>query len=286
MGSVGDFIRLSRPHFLLGGFLMFGLGAATADGLVAAGYVLGQTMVTCAQVTAHYVNEYADVEPDKAVQNRTLFSGGSGMLVSSLAPTVAWRAAWVSTALAVVFAGALVVHSPAAAGLGLLALAVSWAYSMPPIRLLNTGWGELATSLVVVGLVPLIGSLSQGGPLTAELAWSIAILVPVHMAMMLAFEIPDLVTDAEVGKTVLAVRIGQRWTEQAILALLALSALVAVVGAAVIGRPGVALWSWGVLMPTAAVVSYALRTERHGLLTLSAVGALAGVGGGLLVVVA
>jgi 1,4-dihydroxy-2-naphthoate octaprenyltransferase len=283
MRSFGDFIQLSRPHFLVGGVLMFGLGAATAGSVAAAGYVVGQAMVTCAQVTAHFVNEFADVEPDRDVRNRTWFSGGSGVLVGRLAPVVAWRAALVSSTLAVMLAGALVVRSPAAAGLGLLALLVSWGYSLPPIRLLGTGWGELATTLVVVGLVPMIGSLSQGGSVTAQLAWSIAVLVPIHMAMMLAFEVPDLATDAAAGKTVLAVRIGRQRTEYALLGLLALGGLVAVVAAIVTNTAGIAVWSVGVIAPMTVVIAAALRRDRYSMLTMGAVATLAGVGAGLLV---
>lgn len=98
---VRDFIRLSRPHFLLGGALMFGLGAAIAGRLDVRGYVLGQTMVTAGQVTAHYVNEYADVEADRGVEHRTWFSGGSGVLVEGrLVPAVALRAAIVTSGVA------------------------------------------------------------------------------------------------------------------------------------------------------------------------------------------
>jgi hypothetical protein len=78
------FIRLSRPHFLVGGFLMFGLGAATAGSIGVADYVSGQILVTSTQLTAHYVNEYADVEADRHVQHRTFFSGGSGVLANEV----------------------------------------------------------------------------------------------------------------------------------------------------------------------------------------------------------
>ena len=54
-----SFVRLSRPHFLLGGFLMFWLGARSVSTFDTSGYVLGQAMVTSAQITAHYLNEYA-----------------------------------------------------------------------------------------------------------------------------------------------------------------------------------------------------------------------------------
>lgn len=209
MQPLWAFLKLSRPHFLVGGAVMFAVGASRAPDIDVGHYLLAQAMVTAGQVTAHFVNEYADVEPDKLVTNRTIFSGGSGVLpAGSLAPSVALRAAVVSSLGTAALAAAVATFSPQAAALGLTALAVSWLYSMPPVRLLDTGWGELVTSLVVVGVVPAIGVLANAGTVGAELLWVVAVLLPVHMAMMLAFELPDLETDRAAGKTVLAVRMG------------------------------------------------------------------------------
>lgn len=80
---------------------------------------------------------------------------------------------------------------------------------MPPIRLLGTGWGELATSLVVVVAVPVIGWAVQQAPASVALWWAVGILLPVHMAMMLAFELPDIESDTAAGKRVLGVRLGE-----------------------------------------------------------------------------
>ena len=64
MSSMWLFIQLSRPHFLVGGFLMVALGASSAPTVDWTVYALAQLMVTAAQVTAHYVNEYFDREPE------------------------------------------------------------------------------------------------------------------------------------------------------------------------------------------------------------------------------
>jgi len=61
-----SFIRLSRPIFLVGGIVMYALGALVARyegfaiGLPV--YVLGQIAVTSTQLMGHYLNEYWDVE--------------------------------------------------------------------------------------------------------------------------------------------------------------------------------------------------------------------------------
>src|SRR5829696_1130897 len=78
------FVRMSRPHFLVGGFMLYALGALIArwQGYVIdfGLYWIGQLYVTGVQLMTHYLNEYWDVETDRLNQSRTPFSGGSGML--------------------------------------------------------------------------------------------------------------------------------------------------------------------------------------------------------------
>jgi len=275
MQSLWAFIRLSRPHFLMGGVLMFALGAATTGRFDLVGYAVGQLMVSTAQITAHYVNEYADLEPDRAIKSRTLFSGGSGVLVGGLLhPAVAIRAAWISTGLTMIAAGALAFLSWPAALLGVAAVLVSWSYSMPPLRLLGSGFGEVAASVVVAAVVPVIGAFAQGGGLTSALGWAIAVVLPVHVAMMLAFELPDLDTDESTGKRVLAVRVGRVRT-QALIVLLLVGA-----GVLILGRGMSGAWSgreWVAIMvglPSGTVMIVAMIRKRSGLLTISAVATL------------
>jgi 1,4-dihydroxy-2-naphthoate octaprenyltransferase len=276
MKSLLAFVKLSRPHFLLGGALLFALGSVAAGEIDWLDYLLGQAMVTSMQITAHFVNEYADLEVDRAIDRRTMFSGGSGVLVSGdLGPEVAIRAAWVSTTIALILAGVVAVGSPLAAGVGLIALAVSWGYSMPPVRLLATGWGELATSLVVVVAVPVIGWAVQGGPTSVALWWAVGMLLPVHMAMMLTFELPDLESDASTGKRVLGVRLGEVRTGQLIVILLAVAGIIAVVGVAVGGIGTAALWAASAGLIPALVLLAAIRKRSYSAMTLAAVSTFA-----------
>ncbi len=228
MGKLWAFLRLSRLHFLLGGFLMFAVGANVSGEIELRSYLLAQIMVTMAQLTAHYANEYGDYEADKRVVNRTSFSGGSGVLVSGvLSPVVALRAAYVTTVSALVFALLVATISIPAAVLGVIALAVSWAYSVRPLRLLGTGYGELATSITVAGIVPCIGMFSQRSDVDGDL-WAITmVLMLMHTAMLLAFELPDIESDRAVGKMVLAVRIGPTQTIHLMMFLVGAATVVA-----------------------------------------------------------
>lgn len=282
MPPVWAFVRLARPHFLLGGILLFALGAVTAGRVDRFGYVIGQVMVTATQLTAHFVNEHFDFDADRGVVHRTLFSGGSGA-TATLGKEVALRSALVTTMLALGAAGVMAAVSVPAALLGGLALGVAWAYSAAPIRLLGTGGGELVTSIVVAGLVPLVGVLSQGSPPPPALWWAIGALVPIHLAMMLAFELPDLETDAAAGKRVLAVRIGAVATGRLILGLVLVAIVVVIWGVGSGGLPARAgRWTALGSVP-AAILEAVRRLNRYHLLTAAAVATLVATAAGLLV---
>lgn len=266
------FIKLSRPHFLVGGAVLYALGAVTAGIHSVRAYLLGQALVTAAQLTAHYVNEYADFEADRQVIHRTLFSGGSGVLATGeLDRKVASRAAVATSVATVALAATVAAEYPAAAALGVAALIVAWAYSIPPVRLLQTGWGEAATSVVVAVLVPAAGATANGGSLGAPLGWTVGALFFIHMAMMLAFALPDLDSDAGAGKTVLAVRLGRRRARGGMVAALVIAGAIAVLGAAL---GATSLWP-PVLsaLPAGALIVSEVR-QMHGVSTFAAVATL------------
>jgi 1,4-dihydroxy-2-naphthoate octaprenyltransferase len=83
-------------------------------------------------------------------------------------------------------------------------------YSSPPLRLAQTGYGELTTSIVVAGLVPALGHLLQTGTASLLILLTTAPLVIFHYTMLLAFEFPDVQSDAAAGKRTVLVRLGRR----------------------------------------------------------------------------
>lgn len=273
-GSLSAFLKLSRPHFLAGGVLAYALGAATSPSVQVDRYLAGQLMVTAAQLTAHFLNEYADRFVDIGITNRTAFSGGSGVLLTGrIAPRLALRAGQVTSMVTIIMAIVVGAFSPTAAALGLFALCISWLYSMPPIRLLGTGWGEAATTAVVIGCVPLIGAMSQGSGPSSTLWISIVVLFPVHFATMLVFEIPDIESDRAAAKRVLAVRIGRRATEVLIGLAFLLSAAVLAAGVNSGRLDRNALLANVAIVPGWLTLR-GMRSDRYSLATASAVATL------------
>jgi 1,4-dihydroxy-2-naphthoate octaprenyltransferase len=216
---VAAFVRLGRPQFLVGGFLLYGLGATAAvlggASFSAAAYALGQAAVTAIQLMTHYANDFFDAAADRANLTPTRWSGGSRVLASGALPDgVARTAAGVLLALAV----GLIVAVHRAGGRGgpiagvalIAALALAWMYSAPPARLHSRGVGELTTAFVVTGLVPVIAFVLQAGG-TRGLSPLLLAQVPLaglQFAMLLAIELPDAAGDASVGKRTLVVRLG------------------------------------------------------------------------------
>lgn len=203
-------IRLTRPEFLVGGFIFFWMGtrAAEAD-LTVSHYLAGQGMVTSIQLFAQYTNEHFDQATDALSTNRTWFSGGSGVLASGrLQERTAIRAAAVVGAVALGF-GVWATAIDFRLGLiGCVALAGSWLYSAPSARLIATGTGETAAALIVSGLVPVTGALSRGDVDWVLLATFVAPLVLANLAMLLTVDAPDEAADEATGKRTLWVRLG------------------------------------------------------------------------------
>ncbi|HEY0191766.1 MAG TPA: prenyltransferase [Kofleriaceae bacterium] len=209
------FIRLGRPVFLGGGFVLYALGAVVAAVGGAAidvrRYVLGQAVVTAFQLMTHYANDYFDYEADQANHTPTAWSGGSRVLTSAALP----RKVALIAAIVLAIAGlALTGLASAATGAGVGAIgvaiaALAWAYSAPPLRLCGSGLGELDTAVVVTGLVPLLGFAMQA-PLAGAGVLLLAIVPPalMQLAMLIAIEFPDAAGDAATGKRTWVVRLG------------------------------------------------------------------------------
>ncbi len=244
MRTLRLFVQLSRPLFLLGAALLYALGAGIARYLGAeldwGAYLLGQAWVTALQLSAHYLNEYFDGPGDEHNANRTPFSGGSGALGPGKLPRAVALWAGVACLAAGASLAVLLIEQARSAPAALLIMSLIFvgavAYSVPPARLAASGYGELTTSLIVANLVPALAYLLQADELHRLLAMATFPLTTLHLAMMLAFELPDYASDLKYGKRTLMVRAG--WQRGMLLHnILALSGFVLLGLAAVMGLP-------------------------------------------------
>ncbi len=210
------FLRMSRPLFLLGAAVVYALGVGIADylgvpidwGL----YLLGQAFVTTLQLSAQYLNEYFDSPADTQNPNRTPFSGGSGAVGPGKLSRNTVLLAAITMLTIVASLTVLLINRAPATPLLIIVLILGFLgaffYSVPPVRLVSSGYGELTTSFLVAFLVPGFAFLLQTGSFHRLLLVSALPLTALHLAMMLVFEFPDYATDLKFEKETLLVRIG------------------------------------------------------------------------------
>ncbi|MGB8295110.1 MAG: isoprenylcysteine carboxylmethyltransferase family protein [Polyangia bacterium] len=259
--GVYAFIRLGRPLFLLGGFVLYGLGTAVAkaqgQSIDPSAYLLGQAMVTAFQLTTHYANDFFDYEADRANDTPTRWSGGSRVLPRGEVPRVAALAGALAAAGAGIVA-MLVLASrhtgPLLVPIALAILVLSWLYSAPPLRLHSTGWGELDAVMVVTALVPFFAFYLQAPGLIGWTTLLLAVFPPccLQFAMLLAVGVPDAAGDLLVGKRTLVLRLGAaralRWhlialaVAYAVLPILVAAGLPLAVGLAAALLAPLAVW--------------------------------------------
>jgi 1,4-dihydroxy-2-naphthoate octaprenyltransferase len=196
--------------------MMYALGLAWAEDEVPridwVAALLGQVMVTATQLVAQYANEFYDDDADASNANRTYFSGGSGIVASGRLPrVVALRAAQVCAGISVAAILALALRAPVASLIGAASLPLAWFYSAPPLALARRALGEIEASILVTILVPYAAYATQSAWPSESLIFACAPLFCLHMAMLIAFSLPDRETDALVGKATLAVVLGPRY---------------------------------------------------------------------------
>ena len=204
-------------------------------------YLLGQVVVTSIQLMGQYLNEYYDIEVDRlTAENRTWFSGGSGVLsVGSITPAAVRYAAFACASVALLISILASLESIWMIPIIILSLLGSWYYSSPPISLMSSGWGEITTSIIVALLVPLAGYCMQGGFPLGEFWWVCLPLLLVHISMLISFEFPDYKSDLSVGKNTLTVRLGLKNAVWVVTGLISSAFLFLIVQGVISKSPGV-----------------------------------------------
>lgn len=216
MSSLRLFIRLSRPLYLLGVVFLYFLGAGVAHYLGTSihwgVYLLGQVWVILVQLGAQYLSEYFEVPIDRQFPSRTPFSGGSGALDEGKLPRpIALWAGITSIGLATAITVVVMLYAkPGAATYVVLGLIFAGAffYSIPPFRLVSSGFGELTNAIIVANLVPVLSFLLQTSDLHRLLAMSTFPLTFLYLAMILNLEFPDYAGDLKFEKRNLLMRLG------------------------------------------------------------------------------
>ena len=205
------FIRISRPFFLLGAALVYALGVGVADYLGVTInwniYLLGQAWVTALQLGGIYLYEYYNALSEA---NRSHPNPGSKGRLERPPVTMLFAAAACLTAVAslsVLMIRSLQLSPETVLMMGLAAFGVV-VYSVPPLRLVFSGYGELIVAILVANLVPAFAFLLQVGELHRLLAMSTFPLTFLLLAFALVSELEDYAVDVRHDRRTLMVRMG------------------------------------------------------------------------------
>jgi 1,4-dihydroxy-2-naphthoate octaprenyltransferase len=221
-------LKMIRVHIVAGGVLAFSLGAllALANGgsvnpalLVSAYFVM-----LLGDLSAHYSNDYFDVEVDRHIEQKKIFAG-SAILVNhpnlrSMSKTIAISLLAGANVLAVsifLFLGAPIEIFIVILGASL----VGWFYSAPPLRLISRGFGEAAVACVTGFAIPGLGYLAVRGQFDPLFVYLAVPFVMYGFMLSLSLEAPDAEIDRKGGKRNFVVRKGERNVFLFILALTA-----------------------------------------------------------------
>jgi 1,4-dihydroxy-2-naphthoate octaprenyltransferase len=201
-----------------------------------------------------FANDVADVETDRRNRTATPFSGGSRVLPDgALTRAQLAIAGGTSAVLLLGVCGVLAfAHGrPLSPIFGLLALALLWAYSYPPLRLSYRGGGELLQMLGIGVVLPTFGYYAQAGALAGFPAAILLATLPMQLAGAIATALPDAPSDAESRKLTLAVRLGQQSAQRTALAL----QLVGIIACVVLAPAGPSMAANGLVIAIPLLVA-------------------------------
>ena len=225
-------LKVIRLHIVLGGLLAFSIGVLLA--LIHGGIfrfeivALGYSAVLFGDLSAHFSNDYFDVEVDAHSEKRKMF-GGSKTLVEN--PSLRLLSRNISILLLIfsnVIAGASVFFLSAPIELFAImfvANLVGWFYSAPPMRLISRGLGEIAVAWVTGFVIPAIGYLSVKNQFDATFLYLSIPFMLYGFILSLSLHTPDAEFDKRNGKKTLAVRRGTQTTVSLILIASTIAAL-------------------------------------------------------------
>ena len=175
-------------------------------------FAIGLLLVFTIQLMVHFSNEYFDRKVDSSpAGRRTWFTGGSGVLsADELDPATAILAAKIWAFVSLILLVFISLRTPWLAVMGVLVLLTAWFYSAPPVRLVGRGVGSMTASVILCFFVPLtgLGMQTQLSGIPVILAWYSIPMTLISIALLIAFEFPDMEADAADHKRTLTVRLG------------------------------------------------------------------------------
>jgi 1,4-dihydroxy-2-naphthoate polyprenyltransferase len=238
----------ARPRTLGAGIVPVLVGAAAADRFIAWRFVAALLVAIGLQVGVNYLNDYFDGIRGIDTPERV---GPARLVASGVASPVAVLIAALASIAVAGFAGlalALVTEPVLILFVGALALVAAFAYSGGPRPYAGLGLGEVMV-FVFFGLMATCGTafvMAERVPAAAW--WCGTALGFLAVAILVANNLRDILTDAAAEKRTLAVRLGDRRTRKLYRAcVVSAFATIALGVVAFIVDERIGLTQWGLL---------------------------------------
>lgn len=264
MDTLRAFVRLSRPLYLLSLFVLYAAGAGIAHYLGEtidwSLHWLGQTWAAILLLGGLYLNEYFQRihrpltgNPDQIVASirltRTVLVAALACLAALASLTVLMIAQFRLPALAYLLMGS--------------AFLSAFFFSAPPLRLEVSGYGELLLSILAAYLAPAFAYVLQAGAWHRLLSMIGFPLAALHLAMLIALQLPTYAADLKQERRRLLVRMG--WQRGMIFHnLLVLIAFLLLALAAVFGFPWSVAWPALLVLPLGLYQLWQMRAIAGG----------------------
>ncbi len=256
-------IRLSRPLYAAFTLLTYTLGAGIAHYLGISQRLLafwvGMILVMLVQISMSWLSEAfrprtepleeGDSQAERlALRKMTLLAALSALAFAAV------------MALLLARAGSL---SPAALLFLALSLLLTIAYAVPPARLVNLGFGELALAVQIAMFAPAVGFVLQSGAYHRLAAIVSFPLVLLALACFVALDFPTYAADQKYDRCTLVRRMG--WERAVPLHHgLVLGAYLLLAALPLWGLAGGLIWPAFLTFPFALLQIYTLRSVALG----------------------
>jgi hypothetical protein len=216
--SIRQIGRMSKPHLLAAGALLYGLGGAIAvflgkfsgPGL----YLFGQGIVSCIQLMAHFLYAYyhpprADMREERPEEEQThpkeppstppfpkelpLYLAAASLLIAGTLVSVGLYQGWIPTVSWILLAAGLL---------------IALTYGAPPLNLCTSGYGELTASLGMAALIPAFAFTLQTNEIHRFVVMSSTPLIAVQYAAMILLQLSTYASDLKYNIQTVTVRLG------------------------------------------------------------------------------
>jgi 1,4-dihydroxy-2-naphthoate octaprenyltransferase len=220
-----SFIQAMRLHLYSMAFVSVllgtALGASVNRSFSWGGFLLAALISLCGHAAVSLSNEAVDEAGDKVNENRTIFNGGTGLLLKGKITKRALNAGWITFSLLALALPVILVilfhYSWFLIACSILCLILGLGYSFPPFRFSRWGAGELA-ALLAYGFPLLLGAFLLQDPGAAALRllgnYRFYLLVlPFSFSVFVLLsltQIPDTEADRKMGRRSISVLLGPK----------------------------------------------------------------------------